>query len=53
MAPIEVEAALQYATNNIGGLAHASAGSGGEPGATPDPLGYVVAVVLTGDLLLV
>jgi amino acid transporter len=45
VAPVEVEAALQYASNNIGGLAHASAGSGGNPVLT-FPLGYVVAVVL-------
>ena len=42
VAPVEVEAALQYASNNIGGLAHASAGSGGNPVLT-FPLGYVVA----------
>ena len=45
VAPVEVEAALQYASNNIGGLAHASAGSGGNPVLT-FPLGYVVAAVL-------
>src|SRR5436305_2443849 len=45
VAPIEVEAAIQYASNNIGGLAHASAASGGNPVLT-FPLGYAVAVVL-------
>ena len=45
VAPIEVEAALQYASNNIGGLAHASTASGGNPVLT-FPLGYAVAVVL-------
>src|SRR5581483_9284883 len=45
VAPIEVEAALQYASNNIGGLAHASAASGGNPVLT-FPLGYAVAVGL-------
>ncbi|HET8672167.1 MAG TPA: APC family permease [Thermoleophilaceae bacterium] len=45
VAPIEVEAALQYASNNIGGLAHASAASGGNPVLT-FPLGYAVAVAL-------
>ena len=45
VAPVEVEAALQYASNNIGGLAHASAASGGNPVLT-FPLGYAVAVVL-------
>ena len=45
VAPVEVEAALQYASNNIGGLAHASAGSGGNPVLT-FPLGYLVAAVL-------
>ena len=45
VAPIEVEAAIQYAANYIGGLAHTAAGSGGNPVLT-FPLGYVVAVVL-------
>jgi amino acid transporter len=45
VAPVEVEAALQYASNNIGGLAHASEASGGNPVLT-FPLGYAVAVVL-------
>jgi amino acid transporter len=45
VAPIEVEAALQYASNNIGGLAHASDAAGGAPVLT-FPLGYAVAVVL-------
>jgi amino acid transporter len=45
VAPIEVEAALQYASNNIGGLAHASDAAGGAPVLT-FPLGYVLAVVL-------
>jgi amino acid transporter len=45
VAPVEVEAALQYASNNIGGLAHSSAASGGNPVLT-FPLGYAVAVVL-------
>src|SRR5205823_8362578 len=45
VAPIEVEAAIQYASNNIGGLAHASAAAGGNPVLT-FPLGYAVAVVL-------
>jgi amino acid transporter len=45
VAPVEVEAALQYASNNIGGLAHVTASSGGNPVLT-FPLGYVVAVVL-------
>jgi amino acid transporter len=44
VAPIEVEAALQYASNNIGGLAHAT-GSDATPVLT-FPLGYAVAVVL-------
>jgi len=45
VAPVEVEAALQYASNNIGGLTHIPGGSGGNPVLT-FPLGYVVAVVL-------
>jgi amino acid transporter len=45
VAPIEVEAAIQYASNYIGGLAHTAAGSGGNPVLT-FPLGYAVAVVL-------
>jgi amino acid transporter len=45
VAPVEVEAAVQYASNNIGGLAHVAPGSGGNPVLT-FPLGYVVAVVL-------
>jgi amino acid transporter len=45
VAPIEVEAAIQYASNYIGGLAHTAAGSGGNPVLT-FPLGYVAAVVL-------
>jgi amino acid transporter len=45
VAPVEVMAALQYASNNIGGLTHIPAGSGGNPVLT-FPLGYVVAVVL-------
>src|SRR3954449_8108578 len=45
VAPVEVEAALQYASNNIGGLAHAQAGSNGSPVLT-FPLGYAAAVVL-------
>jgi amino acid transporter len=45
VAPVEVEAALQYASNNIGGLAHASDASGGNPVLT-FPLGYAVAVAL-------
>ena len=47
VAPVEVEAALQYASNNIGGLTHIPAGSGGNPVLT-FPLGYVLAVVLLG-----
>src|SRR3954452_25347818 len=45
VAPVEVEAALQYASNNISGLPLASAGSGGHPVLT-SPLGYLVEVVL-------
>jgi amino acid transporter len=45
VAPVEVEAALQYASNNIGGLTHVPAGSGGNPVLT-FPLGYVLAVAL-------
>ena len=45
VAPVEVEAALQYASNYIGGLAHVPAGSGGNPVLT-FPIGYAVAVVL-------
>src|SRR3954452_7321347 len=45
VAPVEVEAALQYASHNIGGLAHASDAAGGAPVLT-FPLGYAVAVVL-------
>jgi amino acid transporter len=45
VAPVEVIAALQYASNNIGGLAHASAASGGNPVLT-FPLGYAAAAVL-------
>jgi amino acid transporter len=45
VAPVEVEAALQYASNNIGGLAHSSAASGGNPVLT-FPLGYALAVAL-------
>jgi amino acid transporter len=45
VAPVEVEAAIQYASNNIGGLAHSSEASGGNPVLT-FPLGYAVAVVL-------
>jgi amino acid transporter len=45
VAPIEVEAALQYASNNVGGLTHIPGGSGGNPVLT-FPLGYAVAVVL-------
>jgi amino acid transporter len=45
VAPVEVEAAIQYASNNIGGLAHASAASGGNPVLT-FPAGYLTAVVL-------
>ena len=45
VAPVEVEAALQYASNNIGGLAHASDAAGGNPVLT-FPLGYVVAAAL-------
>src|SRR5919202_1420813 len=40
VAPVEVEAALQYASNNIGGLAHIPGGSGGNPVLT-FPLGYI------------
>ena len=47
VAPVEVEAALQYASNNIGGLTHIPAGSGGNPVLT-FPLGYIVAVALLG-----
>src|SRR5436190_22977241 len=45
VAPIEVEAAIQYASNYIGGLTHTAAGSGGNPVLT-FPLGYAVAVAL-------
>jgi amino acid transporter len=45
VAPVEVEAALNYASNNIGGLAHLSAAAGQNPVLT-FPLGYAVAVVL-------
>jgi amino acid transporter len=45
VAPVEVEAALQYASNNIGGLAHESAAAGGNPVLT-FPLGYAAAVAL-------
>ena len=45
VAPIEVEAALQYASNNIGGLTHIPAGSGGNPVLT-FPLGYAIAAIL-------
>jgi amino acid transporter len=45
VAPVEVEAAIQYASNNIGGLAHVSAASGGNPVLT-FPAGYIVAVIL-------
>lgn len=45
VAPVEVEGCLQYASNNIGGLAHATAASGGNPVLT-FPLGYVLAVIL-------
>jgi amino acid transporter len=45
VAPVEVEAALQYASNNIGGLTHIPAGSGGNPVLT-FPLGYAAAVAL-------
>jgi amino acid transporter len=45
VAPVEVEAAIQYASNNIGGLAHVSAASGGNPVLT-FPAGYLTAVVL-------
>jgi amino acid transporter len=45
VAPVEVEAALQYASNNIGGLTHVPAGSGGNP-VLDFPLGYASAVVL-------
>ncbi len=45
VAPVEVEAALQYASNNIGGLAHVTASSGGNPVLT-FPLGFIVAVAL-------
>src|SRR5881398_3641424 len=41
VAPVEVEAALQYASNYIGGLTHTAAGSGGNPVLT-FPLGYAV-----------
>jgi amino acid transporter len=44
---VEVMAALQYASNNIGGLTHIPAGSGGNPVLT-FPLGYILAVVLLG-----
>jgi len=47
VAPVEVMAALQYASNNIGGLTHIPAGSGGNPVLT-FPLGYILAVVLLG-----
>jgi amino acid transporter len=42
VAPIEVEAAIQYASNYIGGLTHVS---GGTPVLT-FPLGYAIAVAL-------
>jgi amino acid transporter len=42
VAPIEVEAAIQYAANYIGGLTHVS---GGTPVLT-FPLGYAIAVAL-------
>lgn len=45
VAPVEVEAALNYASNNIGGLAHLSAAAGDNPVLT-FPLGYIVAVLL-------
>lgn len=41
IAPIEVEAALQYATNYIGGLTHTAGGT-----EVLTPLGYVVSAVL-------
>jgi amino acid transporter len=41
VAPVEVEAALNYASNNIGGLAHLSKAAGDNPVLT-FPLGYVV-----------
>ncbi|MGH2868336.1 MAG: APC family permease [Solirubrobacteraceae bacterium] len=45
VAPVEVEAALNYASNNVGGLAHLSAAAGKNPVLT-FPLGYLVAVLL-------
>ncbi len=45
IAPVEVEAAVQYASNNIGGLSHISEAAGGNPVLT-FPLGYVVSVIL-------
>jgi amino acid transporter len=45
VAPVEVEAALNYASNNIGGLAHISAAAGQNPVLT-FPLGYIVAALL-------
>jgi amino acid transporter len=45
VAPVEVIAALQYASNYINGLAHIPAGSGGNPVLT-FPAGYVAAAVL-------
>src|SRR5262249_22918286 len=55
VAPVEVEAALQYASNNIGGLAHASAASGGNPVLTfplrHAPAGPLSALFWSGDLV--
>ncbi len=45
VAPIEVEAALQYASNNIGGLTQA--GTSEAPTLT-FPLGFIVAILLLG-----
>ncbi|MGI9184382.1 MAG: APC family permease [Solirubrobacteraceae bacterium] len=45
VAPVEVEAALNYASNNVGGLAHLSAAAGKNPVLT-FPLGYIVAALL-------
>lgn len=45
VAPVEVEAALNYASNNVGGLAHLSVAAGKNPVLT-FPLGYVVGALL-------
>lgn len=52
VAPVEVEAALQYASNNVGGLAHISAAAGGNPVLT-FPLGYIVAALFMAFFVFV